>query len=118
MDGLDGAFQGEPDTDFLKREIGLFLQEEAHIPAMAVENEWLATAAVMTGSDITGMAALLEELFDHGQRYLKAVGDLFAGGIPTVVGFEYALPEIHRDRCHAGSMAKASGLAMLLFKML
>lgn len=105
MNGLDGAFQGEPDPDLLKREIGLFLQEEAHVAAMTIENERLAAAAVMTGSDITGMAALLEELFDHGQRYLKPVGDLFAGDIPTVVGFENALPEIHRDRCHAGSIA-------------
>lgn len=67
MDGLDGAFQGEPDADFLKREIGLLFQKEAHVAAMAVQNEWLATAAVMTGSNITGMAALLEELFDHGK---------------------------------------------------
>ncbi len=67
MDGLDGAFQGEPDADFLKREIGLFLQKQAHVAAMAVENERLATAAVMTGSYVTGMAALLEELFDHGE---------------------------------------------------
>jgi hypothetical protein len=95
MDGLDGAFQGEPDTDFLKREIGLFLQEEAHVAAMAVENDRLATAAVMTGGNITGMTALLEELLDHGERYLEAVGDLFAGDIPTVVGFEDSLPEIH-----------------------
>jgi hypothetical protein len=106
VDGLDGAFQGESDADFLKREIGLFLQEQAHVAAMAVENKWLATAAVMTGSNVTGMAALLEELFDHGQRYLKPLGDLFAGGIPTVIGFENALPEIYRERCHAGSIAK------------
>jgi len=85
---------------------------------MAVENERLATAAVMTGSNVTGMAALLEELFDHGQRYLKAVGDLFAGGIPTVVGFENALPEIHRKRCHAGIIATAKQMATFLFKML
>jgi hypothetical protein len=61
----------------------------------------------MTGSNVTGMAALMEELFDHGQRYLKPLGDLFAGGISTVVDFENALPEIHRDRCHAGSIAKS-----------
>ena len=118
MNGFDGAFQGEPYADFLKREIGLFLQKEAHITAMAVENERLATAAVMTRSNITGMAALLKELFDHGERYLKAVGDLFAGNIPAVVGFENALPEIHRNRCHAKRLATIFWMAMLLFKML
>ncbi len=118
MDGLDGALQGEPDADFLKREIGVFLQQKAHVAAMAVENDRLATAAVMTGCNVTGVAALLEEFFDHGERYLKPVGDLFAGGISTVVGFEDALPKIHRNRGHAWSIATKLGTAMFLFKML
>ena len=106
MDGLDGAFQGEPDTDFLKREIGLFLQEEAHVAAMAVENDRLATAAVMTGGNITGMTALLEELLDHAQRNPESVGHLLAGALVGVVGGQNPFPQIHRDGLHAPSLPR------------
>ena len=95
MDGLDGAFQGEPDADFLKGEIGLFGKKKTHPAAMGVDDEGLAAAAMMTGSDVSGVAALLDELFDHPERDLETASYLFTGSIAAIIGLEDTLPEIH-----------------------
>jgi hypothetical protein len=62
---------------------------------MGVDNEWLATAAMVAGCDVTGVAALLDELFDHSDRDLETAGHLLTGGVAVIIGFEDALPEIH-----------------------
>ena len=95
MDGLNGASQTQASPDLLKSEIGLFDQKKAQIAAMGVDNEGLATAAMVTGSDVTGVAALLDELFDHSDRDLKTTGHLFTGGVATIIGLENTLPKIH-----------------------
>ncbi len=95
MDGLDGASQIQASPDLLKSEIGLFDQKKAQLAAMGVDNEGLASAAMVTGSDVTGVAALLDELFDHADRDLETAGYLFAGGVATIIGFKDTLPEIH-----------------------
>jgi hypothetical protein len=95
VDGLDGACQTQASPDLLKSEIGLFDQKKAQLAAMGVDNEGLATAAMVTGSDVTGVAALLDELFDHPDRDLETTGDLFAGGVATIIGLKDTLPEIH-----------------------
>ena len=95
VNGLDGAFQIQASPDLLKSEIGVFDQKKAQLAAMGVDNEGLATAPMMTGSNVTGVAALLDELFDHPHRNLETAGHLFTRGIATIIGFENTLPEIH-----------------------
>lgn len=95
MDGLNGASQTQASPDLLKSEIGLFDQKKAQIAAMGVDNEGLATAAMVTGRDVTGVAALLDELFDHSDRDLETAGHLFTGGVAAIIGLEDALPKIH-----------------------
>ena len=102
MDGLDGAFQAEAGADFLKGEIGLPGQEDAHLTAMGIENDGFAAAAMMERGDVAQTAPLLEQLFDHAERHFKTAGHLFAADIATIVSLEDALPEIQRDRCHEG----------------
>ncbi|MDP9180000.1 MAG: hypothetical protein M3O61_20215 [Gemmatimonadota bacterium] len=72
----------------------MFGQQEPHLAAMAGKDDRFPAAAMMPGSDVAGVAALLEELFDHAQRNHEPVGDLFAGNIPPVIGLEDALTEI------------------------
>ena len=95
VDGLDGASQAKERPDLLKGEIGLFGKEKTHLAAMGVDNEGLAAAAMVTGSDVSGVAALLDELFDHAERDLETAGHLFTGGVATIIGLEDTLPEIH-----------------------
>ncbi|MEI8123535.1 MAG: hypothetical protein WCI20_16050 [bacterium] len=95
MDGLNGASQAQASPYLLESEIGLFDQKKAQLAAMGVDNEGLATAPMVTGSDVTGMAALLDELFDHPERDLKTAGHLFTGGVAAIIGLENTLPKIH-----------------------
>jgi hypothetical protein len=95
VNGLDGAFKSKAGPDLLKSEIGLFGQEKTHFATVGVENDGLAAAAMMPGSDVSGVAALLDELFDHAERHLETTGHLFTGGIAAIIGLEDALPEIH-----------------------
>lgn len=95
MNGLDGASKPEAGPDLLKGEIGFFGKEKTHFAAVRVENDGLTTAAMVTGSDVAGVAALLDELFDHAEGYLETTGHLFTGGIAAIIGLEDALPEIH-----------------------
>jgi hypothetical protein len=76
--------------DFLQGQIGPAGQKQAHLPAVAAENHGFAAAAVMTGGNAAGVAALLDELFDHAKGHIEATGHLLAGGIPTVIGLENA----------------------------
>jgi UDP-N-acetyl-D-mannosaminuronate dehydrogenase len=55
VDGLDSASQPQVSPDLLKSEIGLFGQKKAQLAAMGLGNEGLATAAMVTRSDVTGV---------------------------------------------------------------
>ena len=95
MDGLDGASQAQAGPYLLKGEIGFFDQKKAQLAAMGVDDEGLATAAMVTGRDVTGVAALLDELFDHPDRDFETAGHLFASAVAAIIGLEDTVPEIH-----------------------
>ena len=118
MDGLDGASEAEAVADLFKGEIGLFGKEDADLTAVGVENDGLAAAAMMAGSDVASVTALLEELLDHAERHLETAGHLFTGDIAAIISLEDAMTEIHRNRCHGRIMAPIPQMATLLFKML
>jgi hypothetical protein len=118
VDGLDGAFEAEAHTDLLKGEIGLLGNKGAKFAAVGVEDDRLAATAMVAGSDVTGVKTLMEELLDHAERHFETAGHLLAGRITAIIGFEDALTEIHRNRCHAEIMATNLGMAIILFKML
>lgn len=105
MDRLNGALKPETSADFLQSEIGLPGEKKAHLPAVAGENDGLATAAVMKGGNAAGVASLLNELLDHAQGHFEALGHLLAGDIPMVIGLENAFTQIHGNRRHAQTMA-------------
>jgi hypothetical protein len=105
MNRLDGAPETKTRADFLKGEIGLGGEKNTHLATVAVENDRLAPAAVVHGSDAAGVAALLNELLDHAQRHLKASGHLITGHIPSIIGFENARSQIHGNRCHEQTVA-------------
>jgi hypothetical protein len=118
VDGLNGAFEAEADADLLQGEIGLLGNKGAKFAAVGVEDDGFAAAAMMAGSDVAGVAALMEQLLDHAQGHFETAGHLLAGRITAIIGFEDALTEIHGNRCHAGIIATNPGKATSLFKML
>lgn len=80
MDGLDGAAEAKTGADLLKGEIGLFGKQGADLTAVGIDNDGFAPAAMVAGSDVAGVTALLKEFFDHAQGHLETAGHLFAGG--------------------------------------
>lgn len=118
MDGLDAASEAEAAADFLKGETGLLGNKGAQFAAVGVEDDRLAAATMMAGSDVTGGAALMEQLLDHAERHFETAGHLLTGSLTAIIGFEDALTEIHGNRCHAGIMATNLKKATMLLKML
>jgi len=118
VDGLNGAFESETDADFLKGQIRLLGDEGPQFAAVGIEDDGLTTAAMMERSDVSGMAALVEKLFDQAEGDLESRGDLFAGDVTAIIGLEDALPQIHGNRCHGETVAGIQDKAMLLFKLL
>lgn len=105
MDCLDGAGEAEALADLSEGEVGLLGEEGAQVTAVGGEDEGLASAAVVAGADVAGVAALLDELLDEAEGHLETAGNLFAGGVPTVVCLEDALTDIHGNRCHGRIIA-------------
>ena len=101
MDGLDGAVQTDSGANFLQSQIRLLGEQRTHFAAVEIKDDGFASATVMLGGDIaTAMTALLEELFDHAQRDLVAVGDLVPRTFAAVVGGQDAFAQIHGEGCH------------------
>lgn len=118
VDGLNGAGQIQSDADLFEGKIGPLGQKRTHLAAVGVDNDGFATAAVVAWSNVTGSAPLLEELFDHAQRHIKAASHLFPSYIPTVIGLENTLSQIHGNHCHAPMITNQFRLAIIFFKML
>ena len=104
MNGLDGAFEPEADADFLKGQIRLLGDEGSQLAAVGIEDDGLTTAPMMERSDVSGVAALVQELFDQAEGDLESRGDLFTSDITAIVGLEDALPQIHGNRCHGETL--------------
>lgn len=105
-------------SDFLKSQIRLLLEKFPHLAAVRVEDDRLASTAVMKRSNVAELAALLEKFFHHAQRYLETAGDILTCDIAPIIGIEKSLAEIHGKRCHEPSLNIPCRMAMLLFKML
>ena len=101
MDGWEGAGKPRFTAQFLKRHVGFACQQFLHGCFVNLENLRFATTQVMAWCDITSVAALLNELFDHPQRDLIAACDLVAGSFSTIVGSQDAFAQIHRKSSHA-----------------
>ena len=100
MNRLNGATQPHLLAKFLQGEVTLFDQKSPHLSAMGGADHRFAPGQAMAMGDVTGVAALLEELFNHAQRDAKAVGNLVASTLVIVVGLEDSLPQIQRKSSH------------------
>jgi len=47
---------------------------------------------MMARSDVGTMTSLLNQFFNHAERYLKSTGDLLVRRISPIIGFENSLP--------------------------
>jgi len=85
VDGLQRAFQLQSVAQLLEGQIRLLTQQGAHLALMAGDDPRLAPGPVMPMRDGTGVAALLEEFFDHPQRNPETPRDILARAFSSIV---------------------------------
>jgi hypothetical protein len=56
-------------------------------------HELLASGEMAPGFDTARLAALLQEFFDHAQRDIKPLGDLFASLLALVIRFDHTFTQ-------------------------
>ena len=110
MDGRQGAGKARRGAQFRQGQVGLAPEEFAHGFLVRREDERLASAEVVPRGDVAGVAALLEELFDHAQRNTVTAGDHIAGAFAIVIGSQYPFTQVQGERCHARREAWGHGV--------
>jgi hypothetical protein len=92
MDGLDGTIQLGRPAQLFERQIRFAVQQGLQLLAVVHPDIGPPPAAVIPTGDITGLAALLQELLDQAHRNPVAVGNFFAGTFVLIIGRQNALP--------------------------
>ena len=101
MNRGQGAGEARRVAQFLQGHVRLAFQVFLHRLLVRLQDQRLAATQVMARCNVTSMAALLDELFDHPERNLVAAGDLVAGTFTTVIGSKDPFTQIHREGGHA-----------------
>ena len=104
MDGGQGALQRQRGAQFLERQVWLPLQERTHLAMMTREDLRLAPGAIVARPDLSGVAALLQELFDHAQRHLETLRDLFTRAFLPIVASQDPFAQVQGERSHGRSL--------------
>jgi hypothetical protein len=92
VDGLERAFQLQSVAQFPEGEIRLLAQQGVHLALMAGDDPRFAPGQVMAMRDGAGVAALLEQLFDHAQRHPEASSDIFSGSLLGIISGQDSFP--------------------------
>jgi hypothetical protein len=104
MDGGQGAGQTRGGTQFLKGQIGFFIQQRSQLMLMAGDDAGFASGAVMLGADVAQATALLEQLLDHAQGDPETVGHLLPGALIGIIGGQNPFSQIQGNGFHAQSL--------------
>ena len=97
MDGRQGAVERYGGPQFLEGHIRFAAQQRLHLPVMGAQDEGLASGITMTGSDVSGAPALLQEFLDQPQRDTETMSNFLTGFLPSGRrnrGFVHASPRI------------------------
>jgi hypothetical protein len=81
-----------------KSQVGLAFELIADGLAMSGDNLRLASRTMVLGPDVSRLAPLLDELFDHAQGHAKAPGNLIPGAFTIVVGSKNAFAQVEGER--------------------
>jgi len=85
MKGRQRAGQGQSDPHLPQRHVWLASKQNPHFLVMSWQNHCFAARKAMSRRDIAGPAALLQELFDHPDGNLEALGDLLTSAFFAIV---------------------------------
>ena len=71
---------------------------------MAGDNQRLAPGKVMARPEVASAATLLQELFDHAQRYSEAVRHFLPRAFLLVIGRQNPFAQIQRECFHTPTL--------------
>jgi hypothetical protein len=100
MDSRQSAVELYGGPQFLQGQVRFAAQQRLHLPAMGVQDERLAPRITVTGCNVSGASALLQEFFDQAQRDTETMGDFFAVPFLLVVGTEDSFTQVQGYRSH------------------
>jgi len=100
MNGRERAFQLRGGAQFLERQVGLFLYQEAQLPLMGLDDQGLAPRAMVARADLSGASTLLQEFLHHPERNPVTLRNLLSGPILLVIGSQNPFAQIQRERSH------------------
>jgi len=92
VDGGKRALQSKGFPQFLERHVGLGTKQLAHVLAVALHNEGLATTTVVPRTYLPSVASLLNELLHHAKGDSEAFGYLIPCLLFLVVAIQYPFP--------------------------
>ena len=92
MNGRKSALEAQLLAQFFQGHIRLFGQQSRHLQSMGLQNDRLATRAVMLWADVAALATLLDKLLNHAQRNLETVCDFLACAFLAVIGTKDSFP--------------------------
>jgi len=99
----------------LERQVILFGQQTTDLAAVGGNDHRLAPGKVMSGSDVAGAPALLQELFNHPERDPKTMGNLDPGAFVLIIGIDNPLPEIQRERAHTQKLSPPAHIGYTIY---
>ena len=100
MDSGQGAVELYGDPQFLQGHVRFSAQQRLHLPVMGSQDEGFASRIAVTGGDVSGAPALLQEFLDQAQRDTETMGDFFAVSFLLVVGTEDSFTQVQGYGSH------------------
>jgi len=100
MDGRQGAVERYGGPQFLEGHIRFAAQQRLHLPVMGAQDEGLASGITMTGSDVSGAPALLQEFLDQPQRDTETMSNFLTVSFLLVVGTEDSFTQVQGYGSH------------------
>jgi hypothetical protein len=101
MNRRQGTIELHGCPQFFEGHVRFAAQQRLHLPVMGAQDERFAPGTTVTGSDVSGAPALLQEFLDQAQRDTKTTGNFFTVSFLLVVGTEDSFTQVQGYGSHA-----------------
>jgi hypothetical protein len=100
MNRRQGTLELHGRPQFFEGQVRFATQQRLHLPVMGAQDERFAPRIAVTGSNVAGVPALLQELLNHAQRDPETMGNFFTVSLLLVVGTEDSFTQVQGYRSH------------------
>jgi len=104
MNRRQGAVELHGRPQLFEGQVRFAAQQRLHLSAMRVQDERFAPRIMVTGCNVSGASALLQELLDQAQGDTETMGSFFAVPFLLVVGTEDSFTQVQGYGSHARAL--------------